>query len=88
VDGTGQYSGITSVPVINVVPTTESDSPLTIQRGKGGTIIIKWWDPCGTIVINPNPGNPTGWTPGPVQSSPWTFLPEPGAPPTFIRLQK
>ena len=88
VEGTGQYSGITSVPVINVVPATESDNPLTVQRGTAGKIIIKWWDPCGTIVINPNPGNPVGWTPGPVQTSPWVFTPEPDAPPTFIRLQK
>ena len=88
-DGTGEYSGFASVPVINVVPTTASEGPLTIQRGIGGTIIIKWPpDPCGTIVVNPNLGNPTGWTPGPVQTSPWVFVPDPGAPPTFIRLQK
>ena len=87
-DGTGQYTALSSVPVINVLPATPEEGPLTAQRGIGGTIIIIWPDPCGTIVVNPNLGNPTGWTPGPVQTSPWVFTPDLAAPRTFIRLQK
>jgi hypothetical protein len=88
VDGSGEYTGLCSVPAINVVPASPEEGELSVQRGAGGSIIIKWPDPCGTIVVNPNLGNPAGWTPGPVQTSPWVFVPDPAAPPTFIRLQK
>ena len=87
-DGTGQYTVLSSVPAINAVPTTDADGLIAVQRGAGGTIIIIWPDPCGVIEVNPNPANPAGWVQGPVQTSPWIITPAAGQPGTCIRLRR
>ena len=87
-EGTGQYIPLSRGSVTQAVPTTEEDGPITAQRGIGGTIIIKWPDPCGIIEINPNLGNPAGWQQGPVQTSPWSFTPASDDPGQAIRLRK
>jgi hypothetical protein len=87
-DGTGQHTALCSVPVINVVPATTEEAPILARRGLGGTIIIIWPNPCGTIEVNPNPANPAGWSTGPVQTSPWEFTPAPGESSLFIRQRK
>ena len=87
-DGLGAYATLSSVPVINVVPSTPEEVPIEARRGLGGTVIIIWPDPCGTIEINPNPWNPTGWSTGPVQTSPWEFTPAANQTALFIRLRK
>ena len=87
-DGIGAYTTLSSVPVVNVVPPTPEEAPILARRGLGGTVIIIWPDPCGTIEINPNPWNPTGWVNGPVQTSPWEFTPAANQPSLFIRLRK
>lgn len=87
-DGLGVHTTLASVPFVNVVPPTPEEAPIEARLGPGGKIIIVWPDPCGTIEINPNPWNPVGWVNGPVQTSPWEFLPPPGTNSLFMRLRK
>lgn len=87
-DGLGAYTTLSSVPVVNILPATPEEAPIMARRGLGGTIIIIWPDPCGTIEVNPNLNNPTGWSTGPVQTSPWEFMPASGDNSLFIRLRK
>lgn len=88
--GTGQFLELGAIPVMNELPPTESEQPLTVRKapGPGTGVIIVWPNPCAVIEVNPSLNDPTGWTPGPVQTSPWTFTPEPGAPALFLRLRQ
>ena len=87
-DGDGQYEPLGVKKLLNVLPSGGSEPTIEIQRGPGGGIIITWPDPCAILEVNPNISNPAGWTPGPVQTSPWTFFATDPTPALFIRLRK
>lgn len=87
IDGTGVYQVLGEQAVMNALPATESENPLTIETGADGRIIIKWYKPCATVEINPHLGNPSGWTPLKV-TSPWEIAPEELGETLFIRLRE